>query len=359
MNKVSAENFLYALLNNQFWGIINSPLSVLYSSIISLKNFFYDSRPYRQKQLNAAVISIGNIYVGGTGKTPLVEETARLFHKNGYNTAVLSRGYGGKADHVICVSDGKRIKSNAVEAGDEPMQLAKNLKGIPVIVGKNKINAGRYAEKKFNSRILILDDGFQHRKLHRDIDIITIDAVNPWGNGKVLPGGPLREPLSSLCRGDIFIITRSKNKDINSIKSTIRKYSNSPIYSTFHNPVCFYSSEREKITLDSFKKKSVLAFAGIGNPKSFFNTLEHIGLNINKTMAFPDHYYYTSGDLKKIFSQASKKHADAVITTEKDFMRIQTCRSSTPLYYLRIELKFTTKIDNFKKTIESILKASQ
>ncbi len=352
--KKNVYNLFPALLKNRIWGIATLPLSGLYGAAAFLKNFLYDSNIIKPTQVPGKIISIGNISVGGTGKTPLVNTLVSMLIKNGYRTAVVSRGYGGTGKGTICVSDGKNIFSNSEESGDESLLLAKNLAGTPVVVGVDRISAAQYARKKFKTEVIILDDGFQHRKIYRDIDIITINASNPWGNKMLLPSGPLRESLKSLHRGDVFIITHSdKSKYIVEIKSCISKFSQNPIFLTCHSPVSFYTFDHKKISLPNLKNQPVLAFSGIGNPDSFRNTLKDIGCNIKEFIPFPDHYYYTNSDKKDIMERALYKKVKVIITTEKDMVRINSWKkNSIPLYYLKIELKFISKFDKFKQIIK-------
>ena len=337
--------------------MVSFPLSLLYRIAVGMKNFCYDKKilvPYR---VGCKVISIGNISVGGTGKTPLVKTLATLLAKTGYRIAVLSRGYGGKASKTICVSDGNKILSTAEQSGDEPLLLAKNLPGIPVITGADRIESAQWAEKKFQVEVIILDDGFQHRKIHRDIDILTINAVNPRGNGMLLPGGPLREPWKNIGRSDVMVITHSdKTNTTNTLQYVIRKYSSKPIFLSRHQPVSFFTFAHKKIPLSSLKNQPIVAFSGIANPDLFHDTLFNIGCDIKEFIAYPDHHYFTKSDKKNIIRKALDKKARFIITTEKDRARIdQWDKKSIPLYFLKIELTFITELPTFQQFIENRL----
>jgi len=360
MSNKTIHKLFPSLLNSRIWGIAFSPFSLLYGIAVSLKNLFYDKKIIIPARVSAKIISVGNISIGGTGKTPLVITLASIIKNKGYRTAVISRGYGGKAKGTLCVSDGKNILTSPEESGDEPLLHAKNLPDIPVIADPDRIRAARYAEKHFQSEVIVLDDAFQHRKIDRDIDIITINAANPWGNKMLIPSGPLREPLKNLNRGDICVITHTdKSNNIENIKSTIKKYSGDTIFLTSHRPLSFYTLQHNKIPLHRMKNKPVLAFSGIANPDLFRKTLLDLNLDIRTFITFPDHHYYTAADQEKIWQKALLHKVKAVITTEKDIMRIDTWnKKNIPLYYLKIELIFISELNTFKQYIENQLNKS-
>lgn len=349
-----------SLLNNRIWGVILFPLSVFYRAAVFLKNLSFDKKIKIPSRVKSKIISIGNISVGGTGKTPLVNTLTSILVKAGYRTAVVSRGYGGKGKGTICVSNGENILSSAEECGDEPLLLATKLPGIPVVTGADRIQSARLAEKKFQPEVIILDDGFQHRKLHRDIDIITINATNPRGNGMLLPAGPLREPWKNLQRSDVVVITHSdKTTGTRSLQSAIGKYSPNPIFLSCHRPISFTSLSHDKIPLPSLENQPVLAFAGIANPDSFRQSLLDIGCVLKKYIVFPDHHYYTDSDKKEIMQNALLHQVKAIISTEKDMVRIrQWTKIPVPLYFLKIELTFGDELPEFQKCIENKLKKS-
>lgn len=353
MKNKTVYNLFPSLLKNRIWGIVIFPFSLLYGMVILVRNFLYNRKIILSVKVSAKVISVGNISVGGTGKTPLVKKLASILSQNGYRVAVVSRGYGGQEKGTICVSDGKNLLSESKTCGDEPLLLAENLPGIPVVVGKDRISAAEYAMHNFNSQIIILDDGYQHRKIHRDIDILTINAANPWGNGMLLPGGPLRESLRNLTKADVFVITNAdKSNKIDKIKSVIKKYSLHPVFLTHHNPVSFFTAEDKKIALTDLKNQSIIAFSGIANPDLFHTTLLDLGCTIKKFIAFPDHHFYTDADIKQLQTIALHNKVQAIITTEKDMVRIDTWdNQKIPLSYLKIELTFISELNKFKHII--------
>ena len=212
-------------------------LSLLYGSIVRTREFFYQKKIFKSRKLPCKVISVGNLTVGGTGKTPMTIHLARRLSCQGYKTAVISRGYGGRSEKsAAIVSDGHQILLQSDEAGDEPFMIARNLKHIPVIVGQNRVKAGWLAIEKFAPDVIVLDDAFQHLKLVRDIDLVLLDYHRPYGNKHLLPRGTLREPISALARADAFILTRCDavpGEDQAALKKII---GNRPVFKTVHIP---------------------------------------------------------------------------------------------------------------------------
>lgn len=328
------------------------PLSLLYGLVVRIRNWMYDRGILRSRRLNAKVISIGNITVGGTGKTPFVQLVARYFLKKGVPVAVLSRGYGGKGKGLRLVSDGKSVLSNAHLAGDEPILTAKLLPGVPVAVSPDRIQSGEFAVRKFGSRVLVLDDAYQHRRVKRDCNIVLMNAEHPFGNGWLLPAGPLREPRSSLKRADVVVMTGSDNRIVKIRTAEISKWTKAPVLLARRRPTAWIRHGKNRIfDLGKFKGQSVLAFAGIGNPKSFHQTVSETGAVITRFIPFPDHYDYQTKDLDGIAKIADELKVRAVVTTEKDGVRIGSWKGKIPLYCLRIEME----LDGGVKELEGIL----
>ncbi|TDX59212.1 tetraacyldisaccharide 4'-kinase [Orenia marismortui] len=302
-------------------------LSSLYRSIIILRNKLYDWDIKKSKQLDAKVISIGNITVGGTGKTPIVQKLARTLSDKGYKVVVLNRGYKAKfSGEVGVVSNGKEILMSADEAGDEAYMLAASLKEIPIIIGSDRAKTGEYACAQFEADFIIMDDAFQHRQVARDYDIVVVDATNPFDNGYLLPRGKLREPLSGLKRGHFFLLTKVDQVGENKLKEIKKKLikinAAAAIITTKHEPTYLRNltnQQRQSIDLASEK---VLAVSGIGNPKSFEDTLKNLGADLVDKIRFADHHDYTKEEILQIFTQASEKNVDKIITTEKDAVSI-------------------------------------
>ncbi|MFN3967136.1 MAG: tetraacyldisaccharide 4'-kinase [Endomicrobiia bacterium] len=306
--------------------LIKIVLSFIYGFFVRFRFFLYKSKILKKKTLPVKVICIGNITAGGTGKTSAVIYFAKYLSSKNFKVAVLSRGYKRKETTKkipVIVSDGKSILTSVEYSGDEPYLVAENLLGVPVIVCSNRYLAGKIAIEKFATDILLMDDGFQHWKLNRNLDIVLIDCLNPFSNGFLLPAGLLREPLSSLNRADIFILTNSNfvsDEEKNRIVSKIKRYNETaPIYFAFHKPLYFVRlSSGEMLDLSFVKDKEIISLSSIGNPISFEKTLETIGAIISKRIRFPDHHWFTIDEIIKIL-----ENNIYIVTTEKDAVRIK------------------------------------
>lgn len=303
-----------------------------------------------QKKLPAPVISVGNLTVGGTGKTPMVIEIAKEARKRGYDVSILSRGYKGRLSGPIIVSCRTGPLVEAIDVGDEPVLMTEKLSDIPIIVGKDRYEAGIYAMTCFKERpdLFILDDGYQHWRLKRDLDILLISGINPFGNRRLFPFGPLREPISEIKRADIIVITMAdKCKNLQELIDELRLYAPSqPVYLARHvlKEIIKYRvnengnfSTREVKGLDELRDKRFLAFAGIGNPESFRLTCEEAGLNVIDFVTFRDHHNYEVCELKDLFDKAQKNNA-FLLTTEKDLVRTKGKLPPGEIYTLNIEI---------------------
>ncbi len=292
-----------------------------------LKFFLYKTKILKKLTLKSKVICIGNITAGGTGKTSVVIYLAKYMLSKNYKVAVLSRGYKrkikNKKDFSVIVSNGKNILTSVEYSGDEPYLIAKSLQSVPVIVCKDRFLAGKIAIEKFGSQILLMDDGFQHWRLTRDLDIVLIDCLNPFSNGFLLPAGKLREPLSCLRRADIFILTNSNfisEKETEEIIKNIRKYNQAaPVFFAGYNPLYFVRlSSGEILDLLFIKDKDIVLLSSIGNPVSFEKTVESIEANILNKIRYPDHHWFTIDEIVKILENNTY-----IVTTEKDAVRIE------------------------------------
>lgn len=300
-----------------------------------------------QKKLPCRVLSIGNITVGGTGKTPATIAIAEEAKKQGFIPNILTRGYKGKKKGPCFVSKGDGPLLSEEDAGDEPMLMANRLKGVPVIKGENRYEAGMFALSSLplalRPDIFILDDGFQHWNLFRDKDILLIDGTKPFGNRRLLPLGPLREPLSAIGRADIIVITRtdrirSQKSEANSLIEEIRKYNTkAPVFFAEHRPAKFTTASGGTFPLEWAKEKTFLGFSGIGNPESFKKTLLSTGMDLRGFRSYRDHYRYNSRDIGKIIRDAKKSGVDWIVTTEKDIMRLRGLNIPGNLVALAIE----------------------
>ncbi|MGB7581181.1 MAG: tetraacyldisaccharide 4'-kinase [Sedimentisphaerales bacterium] len=352
------------LVSGQSTGVIASALrlllnvaAVFYGLGISLRNWLYDGGQAKSYAVTAAglvtsdrtqatvpVISVGNITVGGTGKTPLVIWLCNLFREQNVNCAILTRGY-------------KAAKGES----DEPGMLAKNCSGSAVVVNPDRLAGAIEAVKKRRAQVLIMDDGFQHRRLHRDIDIVTIDAMQPFGYGRLLPAGLLREPVSALKRAKAVILTRcdlvSKN-NLTELTAAINRINPDVIIAqTIHSPVFAVSGEKQ-IQLEELKGKKIYVFCGIANPEAFLATVGLAGANIVGSKVYDDHYNYTVNDVNDIYRDAAKSGARMMLTTEKDYNKISQPASGEGelvLAYLAVRLQFVEGQDRIMELIERSL----
>jgi tetraacyldisaccharide 4'-kinase len=334
--------------------LLLAPFSLLYGLIVMLRNRLFDRGSVKSERLPCRVISIGNLTVGGTGKTPMVIHLARMLREQGYRPAVLSRGYGGTSKHPVnVVSKGAGPLMGQSEAGDEPVLIAKALTGIPVLTGPRRALTGNWALKNLDADVLILDDGFQHRHLFRDINIVLLNAVSPFGNGRLLPGGPLREPLGALKRADVIIATGTQDDVAAGRPLALPEGIQAPIFRCYYQPRDFVQGAPEKAFPTAFVKgKKICAFAGIGNPMAFLKTLRALGAEVAVFMPFPDHHRYKPADVTLIAARARQYQAEMIVTTEKDAIKIEPFDFLLPgAYALRIEMVFLSGREDFEKLI--------
>lgn len=318
----------------------------LYGAVGLLRSDLYRCGILKKKRLPCDVISVGNITAGGTGKTPMTLYLARLIQQWGYRVAVVSRGYRGKAEAAGgVVSDMSGVRMTADAAGDEPFLMATALNGVPVLVGKNRYQSGMTAIRQFNTQVIILDDAFQHLSLFRDLDLVLLDSMAPFGNRHVIPQGMLREPLSALGRSDALIMTRSTG---NTIHPDIQGR-NIPVFAAFHEPyvVCRIAageaapSGAASPILNRLDGEKIFAFSGIARNADFVRTLEQMGAKIVGFRGFGDHHSYAAADIRDIVRAARAAGADVVATTEKDAAKCQKCfRFPLELVIIGVHMKF-------------------
>ncbi len=334
---------MISLWKNRGLSSLLYPFSWIYGIVVAIRNARFERDQNRSEALPARVISVGNITVGGTGKTPLVISLAEWLQKRGHEVAILSRGYGRKTPNVLTVSDGHYALTDPTVAGDEPVLMARRLDKIPIIVGKDRLSAGQMCTEQYGSKILLLDDGFQHLRMKRDLDILVIDALEPFGNRWLLPAGPLREPLKSLARANAIILSRTDLAEgrREAVVSQVRCFTDAPIFYARHWAKDWVGiSIHKTFALEELCGRFCLAFSGIGNPDAFHRTLHQIGVKVVGFLRFPDHHRYTERDLNRILRIAEKKGAVAIVTTEKDDVRLpQVWQPRIPVYALRIEFR--------------------
>lgn len=319
-----------------------SPLAVAYAAVTRLRTAAYKKGLLKTTRLPVPVISIGNITVGGTGKTPLVAHISRVLANEGRNVCILTRGYGrNDAGKRVVVSDGMKVLSEVHESGDEPFWLAENLKGVAaVICDADRAAAGRWALEHLDSNVLILDDGFQHLQLARDLNILAIDATNPWGSGRLLPAGRLREAPQGASRADCAIITRAApNSELQELRTKLQNLmGDRPIFTSQMQTKGVRKLSTARLDPGIGIPQPVAAFCAVGNPASFFNHLIKEGLTLVDTHAFPDHHKYKQADITRISDEAKRAGAASLITTAKDAVKLNELKFDLPCYVLEIEI---------------------
>src|ERR1043166_8889827 len=323
----------------------------LYGKIVGARNALYDKGVLETLHLGARTISIGNITTGGTGKTPLVALVVEMLADRGERVCILTRGYGRKnAKRRVLVSDGAKTLASVADAGDEPVELARKLTGKAIVVADaDRVAAAEWARRKFAVTAFVLDDGFQHRRAKRNVDIACIDATDPFGGGAMVPAGRLREPIENLRRADVVILTRANLvADISNLRSEISRISPESAIFTAKNEIDRVvvlkefldqseSAEREDIA----RETPALAFCGIGNPESFFAQLRQDGSAVTATETFPDHFVYAGRDVEKLQQRARASGAKILLTTAKDAVKLADMKFEIPCYFV----EFRTIID--------------
>ena len=339
--------------------------SICYDRGVRIRGAAYAKGFFKTRRLPCTVIAVGNMTVGGTGKTPMTIYLSTLIRALDYDVAVISRGYGGKAGKkggIVC--DGRSILMEPDESGDEPFMIAKQLESVPVLVGRDRFETGMTAIRRFGPDVILLDDAFQHRKLARDVDIVLMDAHRPLGNGYLLPRGVLREGKTALKRSHAVVFTRAAPTGSFAIKGMDRLLKGKPVFQSFHQPYIFEvikancsPADRGRVCrrdLGWLSGKQVFAFSGIARNDDFRNTIEKIGCNIIDSASFPDHYSYARKDIKNIMDAAVEAGAECMLTTEKDYIRINVSyRWPVDLVVLGVKIAF--KDDAFDMFVKNRL----
>ena len=318
-------------------------LSGGYRGLLGAREWLYERGVLRSQSLPCVVVSVGNLTVGGTGKTPAVELAVRTLADLGHRPAVVSRGYRRQTRGIQVVADTASIRLDPEDAGDEPFLLARRLPRVPVIVGANRYEAARLAVERFHATAVVLDDGFQHKTLVKNLEIVMTRARNPWGNGRLLPGGPLREPLAALGRADLIVATEARSAvDLEDVRSAAARWAPAvPVLTARYAPVeCWEARRMRARPLDSLAGARLLAFAGIASPRGFGATLGELGVDLLEQTAFPDHHWYSSEDLRRLSLRAQVLDAEALVTTEKDWVRLRRLPlPERPLYVVSVQLE--------------------
>lgn len=325
--------------------MLMSFISSMYGNVVGLRNLLYDHGIFETFELGAHTISVGNITAGGTGKTPLVAYIASILSERGDRVCVLTRGYGRKDAHKrILVSDYDSILAKPADAGDEPFELAQKLVGKAIVIADaDRVAAAEWARRKFGITAFVLDDGFQHRKVKRNVDIVCVDASDPFGSNRLLPVGRLREPLENLARADVVVVMRSQlNLQLNVLLSDIRRLApNAAIFEGERSIASFTPLEElfvEPRTQRPFAQKA-FAFCGLGNPQSFAGTLGQAGIKLAGMRAFADHHTYEQRDVNDVIKEADAAGADCLLTTVKDAVKLKDLKFQLPCYAVEIDLR--------------------
>ena len=349
-------------------------LSKLFEGIVKLRRFLYNVRILRDSTLGVQVIAIGNLTVGGTGKTPVVEKFARELQDQGRVVAILSRGYRSKPPPISkrlvnkllfredrtpprIVSDGKSLLLDSETAGDEPYMLASNLKDVVVLVDKDRVKAGRYAIEKFGCDTLLLDDGFQYWKLRgRRRDIVLVDCQQPFGNERLLPRGTLREPPTHLARASTIFITKSDGKT-EELRKRIAQYNGTaPVIECVHHPLYFEDVfTGERMGIEFLNGRRVASLSGIAQPESFEKSLAGLGAELVYSKRFADHHRFTQQEVINAINRSKKRQAELIITTQKDAVRFPKIdRRDIPILFMRVEIKILKGSTDFNDCVRQI-----
>jgi tetraacyldisaccharide 4'-kinase len=344
-------------------------LSVIFYILVQMRLWLHKHRILRARTLGCQVISVGNVTVGGTGKTPIVETFARALTEKGRKVAILSRGYKSRKtplwEKILkkeerlprVVSDGERLLLNSDLAGDEPYMLASNLAEVSVLVDKDRVKAGKYAIRKLECDTLVLDDGFQYLKLENRLDIVLVDYTNPFGYGNVLPRGLLREPARNIKRAGFIFITKCPPEGAPELKAKLRELNPHAEISECRHTSKYLQNvyTREQTALDTLAGKKVSAISGIAVPESFENGLRRLGAEIVHHARYADHHRYSQQEIIETINQAVAAGAEMILTTEKDAVRFPLIeRCDLPVIYLRVEIEMLSGSEAFNDWIDRI-----
>lgn len=299
------------------------PLSLVYGAVVFVRNWFFDIGLLPVTKVAVPVISVGNILVGGTGKTPLVEYLARLLQQHGKKVAIISRGYRRTTKGYVVVSNGAQRCAEASESGDEPAQMAEKLDGVVVVVDENRVRAAQRVVKDFRVNAIILDDGFQHRYLHRHLDLVVVTAGETTSFMPLLPAGNRREPLASLQRADAVVVSRWRHvEDLVQARRVLERWNKPVVGMSLRPTMLVHAASRRHEELSTIKGKNAVAFSGIGQPEAFEWTLQSLAVNVVQHHRFPDHYRYRPRDIEEVIESYKRSQAEYILTTEKDLVRL-------------------------------------
>ena len=350
--------------------------SWFFDAAVQTRTFLYRNRILRDQPLGCLVVVVGNLTVGGTGKTPVVEKLARTLAERGRKVAILSRGYKSKPEPFYkrwwrwlthgeppppkVVSNGQKLCMDSEQAGDEPYMLARNLlsSGVVVLVDKNRVKAGHYAIRHFGADTLILDDGFQYLPLRGQLNLLLVDQTNPFGNRQLLPRGILREPIKHLSRASYVFLTKSDGTPRPDIEKLVRQYKpNAEFIVCAHRPKYLepLGHDGPRLELSQLRGKRVGLFSGIAAPENFEKLIREDGAQIAVNRRFLDHHRFSRDEIEAFFEEAEKAGVDFSVTTEKDAVRLPLdFKAPQPLYYLRMEVEILKGADDFDEAVSRI-----
>ena len=348
--------------------------AVAYGRAVQTRLALYRKRVFRAQEIGCPVISIGNLTVGGTGKTPVAEMLARELQKRGRRVAILSRGYKSVPRPFVqrlknrvfkhldlfpprIVSDGNRVLLDSRRAGDEPHMLAKNLPGVCVLVDKDRVKSGLHALRHFDSDVLLLDDGLQYQRLRHRMDVVLVDRQSPFGNERLLPRGTLREPPRNLRRASFIIVTKSGPDPDDALLARLRKLNpTAAIIECDHAPRHWQDIRTGKtLPLDHLKGRHVGAMSGIARPESFEEAVRRLGANVEITKAFADHHRFTKKEIYRFLEWCDRRSLDALVTTEKDAVRFpEIDNPPLPMLYLRVEIEILRGREHWEDLLDRV-----
>lgn len=330
---------------------IGRPFAPFYSAAMAMRAALYQRGVFNRHRLAVPVVSVGNLTLGGTGKTPMVIYLARLLAAN--RVAIVSRGYGGKAKgKVNVVSDGRRVLLDARQAGDEPHLMATLLPDVPVLTAKKRVLAGYYGVEKLGAGLVLLDDGFQHLALARDLDIVLFKVDSFLGNNRVFPGGEMREPLSALGRAHCFVLTcvdeENRKKAEALRRALVGRFPEIPVFFSSYQPACLVDTQGMEHDFSCLAQQRISAFCGLAQPAYFKKSLAQAGLTACQVTIYPDHHRYRPRHLEALVAADQEKYGvTALVTTEKDMVKLGDFTTALPVFALRMEVIVEEGFDDF------------
>jgi len=345
------------------WLAFLGPASHVYDGLVLLRTALFASGLAGVRRLPVPVVSVGNLVVGGSGKTPFVEMLARRLHERGHRVGIILRGYRGGSTKPMIISDGQRLLCEPPMAADEAYLLGRHLPGIAVLSGVDRYRVGQVALEQLGCEIIVLDDGFQHLRLHRDLDIVLVDGANPFGYGRLLPAGLLRERPEALGRADLLVVTHADTGgDLDAIRQDLRRYApTAPVIAAAHRPLGLIGPDGEALPLCRLEGEHLVAFSGIGNPGRFEATLVRLGAHVLAHHIFPDHYAYSPADLEALSGASRVAGASMMVTTEKDMTKLTRLNlrdKLMPLFALSIALELVEGAATLDGMLDGVLRSS-